>query len=186
MRLARRRHLAVLGAADRRPHADRPRVPAAGRRCRRPRSGLEIAATCTVAELRRLRPARPTGGGPAVPRSAADALLASFKIWNAATVGGNVCMSLPAGPMISLTASLEGVARSGRATANRARSPVVDFVTGNHQNVLAPGELLRSIFLPASALPKQFAFRRCFAHPPRPVGGAADRHRCPQQRRVRC
>ena len=38
--------------------------------------------------------------------------------------------------------------------------PVVDFVTGNHQNVLAPGELLRSIFLPASALRKKFAFRR--------------------------
>src|SRR5262249_20779477 len=38
--------------------------------------------------------------------------------------------------------------------------PVVDFVTGNHQNVLAPGELLRSIFLPAHALRKKFAFRR--------------------------
>src|SRR5262249_6737409 len=37
---------------------------------------------------------------------------------------------------------------------------VVDFVTGNHQNVLAPGELLRSIFLPAHALRKKFTFRR--------------------------
>ena len=32
----------------------------------------------------------------------------SFKIYNAATVDGNICMSLPAGAMISLTASLEG------------------------------------------------------------------------------
>jgi hypothetical protein len=38
--------------------------------------------------------------------------------------------------------------------------PVVDFVTGNHKNVLVPGELLRSIFLPAHALRKKFAFRR--------------------------
>jgi CO/xanthine dehydrogenase FAD-binding subunit len=37
---------------------------------------------------------------------------------------------------------------------------VADFVTGNHENVLAPGELLRSIFLPASALKKNYAFRR--------------------------
>src|SRR5260370_1293317 len=28
--------------------------------------------------------------------------LSPFKIWNTATVGGNICMSLPAGPMISL------------------------------------------------------------------------------------
>ena len=33
-------------------------------------------------------------------------------------------------------------------------------MTGNHKNVLAPGELLRSIHLPASALKKRFAFRR--------------------------
>ncbi len=33
-------------------------------------------------------------------------------------------------------------------------------MTGNHANVLHPGELLRSIHLPASALTKRFAFRR--------------------------
>jgi CO/xanthine dehydrogenase FAD-binding subunit len=37
---------------------------------------------------------------------------------------------------------------------------MVDFVTGNHANVLQPGELVRSIHLPASALKKRFAFRR--------------------------
>jgi hypothetical protein len=36
----------------------------------------------------------------------------------------------------------------------------VDFVTGSHQNVLVPGELLRAIDLPASALRKRAAFRR--------------------------
>ena len=38
--------------------------------------------------------------------------------------------------------------------------PVAEFVTGNHANVLAPGELVRSIVLPASALKKKYAFRR--------------------------
>jgi len=37
--------------------------------------------------------------------------------------------------------------------------PSVDFVTGNHSNILQTGELLRSIHLPASALSKRFAFR---------------------------
>jgi CO/xanthine dehydrogenase FAD-binding subunit len=86
--------------------------------------------------------------------------LASFKIWNEATVGGNVCMSLPAGPMISLTAALEGLCTLWPRGGEPRWVPVVDFVTGNHENVLAPGELLRSIFLPAHALRKAFAFRR--------------------------
>ena len=37
---------------------------------------------------------------------------------------------------------------------------VEDFVTGNHQNVLQPGDLLRSIELPASAMRKRTCFRR--------------------------
>jgi CO/xanthine dehydrogenase FAD-binding subunit len=86
--------------------------------------------------------------------------LASFKIWNEATVGGNVVMSLPAGPMISLTAALEGVCTLWPRSGPFRKVPVVDFVTGNNTNVLAPGELLRSIFLPASALKKSYAFRR--------------------------
>ena len=35
-----------------------------------------------------------------------------------------------------------------------------DFVTGNNANILRPGELLRSIHLPASALRKRVAFRQ--------------------------
>ena len=84
----------------------------------------------------------------------------SFKIWNAATVGGNICMSLPAGPMISLTAALEGVCTLWPRGGAPREVAAVDFVTGNHANVLQPGELLRSIHLPAAALSKRFAFRR--------------------------
>ena len=89
-----------------------------------------------------------------------DAFLMSFKIWNAATVGGNVVMSLPAGAMISLTAALEGVCTLWPRNGKPRQVPVVDFVTGNHTNVLQKGELLRSILLPASALTKRFAMRQ--------------------------
>jgi CO/xanthine dehydrogenase FAD-binding subunit len=70
--------------------------------------GLEIAATCKVVELDNF--AAPSGWIAArLFRECCRSFLASFKIWNEATVGGNIVMSLPAGPMISLTAALEGV-----------------------------------------------------------------------------
>jgi CO/xanthine dehydrogenase FAD-binding subunit len=123
--------------------------------------GLEIAATCKVVEMDRFTEQAPPGWAAApLFRFCCRAFLASFKIWNEATVGGNVCMSLPAGPMISLTASLEGVCMLWPRQGEPRRVAVTDFITGNNQNVLAPGELLRSIFLPAHALRKRFAFRR--------------------------
>jgi CO/xanthine dehydrogenase FAD-binding subunit len=122
-------------------------------------AGLEIAATCRVAELFAF--AGPASW-PAVPlfKECCNAFLASFKIWNAATVGGNICMSLPAGPMISLTVSLEGTYTLWPRNGAPREVPAINFVTGNHKNVLQPGELLRSIKLPASALSKRFAFRQ--------------------------
>ena len=63
--------------------------------------------------------------------------------------------------MISLTPALEGVCTLWPRDGAPRQVPVVDFVTGNHMNVLQPGELLRSIHLPAAALAKRFAFRQC-------------------------
>jgi CO/xanthine dehydrogenase FAD-binding subunit len=88
------------------------------------------------------------------------ALLMSFKIYNAATVGGNICMSLPAGAMISLATALEATYTLWPQGGKPRKVPALDFVTGTHKNVLAAGELLRSIHIPASALTKRFAFRR--------------------------
>jgi CO/xanthine dehydrogenase FAD-binding subunit len=123
--------------------------------------GLEIAATCRVVELDQFVVGAPAEWTAApLFRQCCRSFLSSFKIWNEATVGGNVCMSLPAGPMISLTAALEGVCTLWPRGGEPRQVPVVDFVTGNHANVLAPGELLRSIVLPVHALRKTSAFRR--------------------------
>ena len=121
--------------------------------------GLEIAATCTLAELANFA-APATWQAAPLFKMCCESLLASFKIWNAATVGGNICMSLPAGSMISLTSSLEGTYTLWPRDGAAHKLAAVDFVTGNHANVLQPGELLRSIHLPARALAKRFAFRR--------------------------
>jgi CO/xanthine dehydrogenase FAD-binding subunit len=121
--------------------------------------GLEIAATCTIAQLDAYGASASWIAAPLIGQCA-RAFLASFKIWNAATVGGNLCMSLPAGPMISLTAALDGVCTLWAAHGSERRVPVSDFVLGPRRNVLQPGELLRSIALPVAALSRRTAFRQ--------------------------
>jgi CO/xanthine dehydrogenase FAD-binding subunit len=124
-------------------------------------AGLSIAATCTLAQLARWRPARPGRAAAAeLARQCCDALLGSFKVQNVATVGGNICLSLPAGPMTSLTAALDGVAALVRPDDTRRSLPVADLVTGDGANALTPGELLTRIDLPAAALTGQTAFRQ--------------------------
>src|SRR5207237_5318838 len=66
---------------------------------------LSISATCTVAQLDALACPPEWIASPLI-NQCCRAFLASFKIWKTATVGGNICMSLPAGPMISLTSAL--------------------------------------------------------------------------------
>jgi CO/xanthine dehydrogenase FAD-binding subunit len=121
--------------------------------------GLVIAATCTIADLYHfVAPTEWTAA--ALFQECSNALLASFKIWNAATVGGNICMSLPAGAMISLTVALEASYTLWPRCGPAREVAAVDFVTGNHTNVLQPGELLRSLYLPVKALSKRCAMRR--------------------------
>ncbi len=117
--------------------------------------GVEIAATCTVATLFR------TLGAYEVVGQCCHSFLASFKIWNVATVGGNLCAALPAGPMISLGAALGGVCTLLGPGSSREVA-VADFVTGDGTTVLRDGELLRSIRLPP--LTGRTAFRRGSLH----------------------
>jgi CO/xanthine dehydrogenase FAD-binding subunit len=122
-------------------------------------SGLAIAATCTVAQLDALACPPDWLAAPLV-NQCCRAFLASFKIWKTATVGGNLCMSLPAGPMISLTAALDGVCTVWKADGSEQDISVADFVIGDQRNVLAPGDLLRQIDIPLAALKRRSAFRQ--------------------------
>jgi len=121
--------------------------------------GLAIASTCKIVQLDALAMPVDWQAAPLV-RQCCRSLLASFKIWNTATVGGNICMSLPAGAMISLTTALEGICTIQSREGGERQVPVEDFVTGNHQNILQPGDLLRRIDVPVSALRKRTSFRR--------------------------
>jgi CO/xanthine dehydrogenase FAD-binding subunit len=120
---------------------------------------LTIAATCTIAQLEGLICPSEWITAPLI-NQCCRAFLASFKIWKTATVGGNLCMSLPAGPMIALTAALGGVCTIWKADGREQQIDVVDFVTGNQRNVLASGDLLRQINIPLAALKRRSAFRQ--------------------------
>lgn len=122
-------------------------------------NGLSIAATCTVAELDALTCPPDWPAAPLI-NQCCRAFLASFKIWKTATVGGNLCMSLPAGPMISLTAALDGVCSIWQADGGERKIAASDFVTGNNTNVLKGGDLLRQIDIPLAALKRRSAFRQ--------------------------
>ncbi|MFJ4788309.1 FAD binding domain-containing protein [Streptomyces sp. NPDC088794] len=124
-----------------------------------PDGSVEIAATCTIAQLSRFARTLTTEAAPLIERCC-RAFLASFKIWNMATVGGNLCNALPAGPMISLTAALDGECLLLAQDGVQRRVRVADFVTGAGHKVLAEGELLRSVTLPARALDCRTAFRQ--------------------------
>lgn len=119
-------------------------------------STLTISATCTIETLRNL---------PDSPLflQCADALLASWKIQRIATVGGNIALSLPAGPMTSLAVALDATLLLWTATAER-RVPAADFVTDVQTNVLAWGEVIRAIEIPLDSLGRS-GFRRIALSP---------------------
>jgi CO/xanthine dehydrogenase FAD-binding subunit len=121
--------------------------------------GLRIGATCTIRELYAFAAPADWTVGPLL-RTSCEAFLASFKIWNSATVGGNIVMSLPAGPMITMTVALEATYIVWAPDGTERTVDAVDFVTANNRNVLAPGEILRRIDIPITALRKNYTHRR--------------------------
>jgi len=129
--------------------------------------GLVIAATCSVATLAGIAPDPRWGAGVSgLFRQAAEALLASWKVWGAATVGGNLCLGLPAGAMIALAAGLDGEALIWQPDgAGERRVPVAEFVRAPRDTALRPGEVLRSIALPARALEGRAALRKAALAP---------------------
>lgn len=128
--------------------------------------GIAVAATCTLAELARWQPPHRAHAPFAVlARQCCHALLGSFKVHNVATVGGNLCLSLPAGPMTSLASALDGVVLLQAPGGERRGMPAAEFVTGAGRNALRRGELLTHAWLPATALSARTAFRQLSLSP---------------------
>ncbi|WP_328859072.1 FAD binding domain-containing protein [Williamsia herbipolensis] len=126
--------------------------------------GLEIAATCTIDTLIHADLPR-TWIATTLFDAAARALLASYKIWYSATVGGNVCLALPAGAMTAMCAALDARLLVWRADGTDALLTTTDVVVGNAENSLGVGDVLRSIHLPTAALTQRVSLRKAsYAH----------------------
>jgi len=120
---------------------------------------LQIAATCRVVDLYHFAPPPDWSAGPFL-REAVDSFLAGFKIWNSATVGGNICTSLPASPMTTMAAALDATLEIWGPGGARRTMTVPDFILGNHVNALQPGEILRSIDIPLESLNRRYSYQR--------------------------
>ena len=130
---------------------------------------LRIAATCTLAQLAAV-PAESGWNAHPLFRQCCAALLGSFKVWNVATVGGNICLALPAGPMTSLAVALGATLVIWTPDGGEKRHDAADFVTGVGRTLLQPGEVLRAVDFPTRALRARTASRRISL---RPVGRSA-------------
>lgn len=125
---------------------------------------LEIAATCTLAELHDSTFDEPW---PATRlfRQGPEALLASFKVWNVATVGGNICLCFPAGAVLSVMAGLDAELLIWRSDGSDMRVSIIDFVVGPARSILEPGDIVRSVHVPRTSLESQVAFRKVALRP---------------------
>ncbi len=126
--------------------------------------GVAIAATCSFATLYATLWA-PEHRALRIVEPCCHALLGSFKVWAMATVGGNICLALPAAPMVALATAMEGVACLWNCEGGERRIRVEHLVVGPGRAALAAGEVLRAVELPAQALRRHAAVRRASLTP---------------------
>jgi CO/xanthine dehydrogenase FAD-binding subunit len=118
---------------------------------RRTTEGLSIGAATTIAEI---------AGRIDLPACLGQGARAigSPQIRNLATIGGNVCNASPCGdtlsPLVALDAAFVLTSRTGTRTV-----PAEKFFLGPKKTVLAAGELLVEVRIPAARLAGRSAFR---------------------------
>ncbi len=122
-------------------------------------TGLEVAATCTIAALEACDLPGDWRGAPVIGQCC-RALLGSFKIRRVATVGGNLCLALPAAPMAALAVALHGTCLIWNAAGGERELAALDLITGAGQTSLRQGDILRGVVLSAEVLQRRAAFRQ--------------------------
>jgi carbon-monoxide dehydrogenase medium subunit len=108
-------------------------------------SGLRVGAAVTARALELDAGVR--AGYPALAES--GALVGSVQVRNLATVGGNLCNAAPSADMAPPLLALDAEAVIA-GPGGRRRVPLASFFTGVHRTVLAAGELLVELVVPAT------------------------------------
>ena len=91
--------------------------------------------------------------------SESSELVGSIHIQNRASVGGNVCNAAPSADTIPALLIHEAIARTASASGER-EIPLIDFFAGPGQTVLAKGEILKELVLPAPSANTASAYLR--------------------------
>ncbi len=107
-------------------------------------AGLCVAATCTLAQLEAFDAPEGWIAAPVIGQCC-RALLGSFKIRRVATVGGNLCLALPAAPMAALTVALHGTCSIWDEAGGAYELPAEALIAGAGRTILQPGQILRSV-----------------------------------------
>lgn len=115
-------------------------------------SHLTLGALTTLEELRR----SPQVQAVAPALAAAAATMASVPVRHLATLGGNLCNAAPSADLAPVLIALEATAiiagpGSSADPGPRREVPVEGFMSGPGQTVLAPGEVLVAVQVPATA-----------------------------------
>ena len=112
--------------------------------------GLSIGATCIMSQLLKFNYPQKWSSSKVLKSAVQE--LASFKIQNVATVGGNLCLAIPAGTFapvfVVLNARYEVISPEGDSYWVAAS----DFQTGIKATILPVNHLLRCIFIPQEYL----------------------------------
>ncbi|MGB3295261.1 MAG: FAD binding domain-containing protein [Phormidesmis sp.] len=121
--------------------------------------GLSIGATCVQNDL--LDFSFPADWQATEALKDAVRELASFKLSHAATVGGNICLALSASTFAPAMVALQSTYEIWRPNGDPYFVRAADFQTAPQQTILKPGEVLRSIKIPAENLTQwQTQFKR--------------------------
>ena len=183
IRMACRRHLALLGAADLHRHAHRPSSSCTGRRCsprRRSRHRGDVHALRSFTGS----PAPLSGSAPAA--CARVLQLASWRRSRSGTrprsAATSACRCRP-GPMISLTVALEATYTLVAARRARARGSLHRFRDRKSRQHSPAGRAAPQHPLAGIGAVEALRVPPRLAHASRALGGAADRHRKRGRRR---
>ena len=122
-------------------------------------TGMEIAGTCTLAALEAFD-VPPDWKAAALFALCCRALVGSFKIRGQATVGGNICLALPAAPMVALAVALHAECMIWRADSATQLVPALQMIIGAQTTILQAGDVLRSLTMPKVMLRRRAAYRQ--------------------------
>lgn len=120
---------------------------------------IAIGATCSFLQLQKYE-WRTEWQAIAALKGAINALAASFKVTNSATIGGNICLALAIGVMAPLMVALDATYEIWHSSGAVRFVPANEFQTGTRQTVLQPGEGLRRIWILQTTLRSPATFQR--------------------------